>query len=189
MIAWSWGGFANVFLSFFCWRNGFGVVFAIRGVQSEKQFWDPPIFQPCSWIGLLKERLGASRDYKNSQVCVGGVSLCASLWAGRRMPGRRRVRWDHVPPQPELVFQHLAPQERFSWAQLPHPGLDHLFSSQGDDACQGDKNCLLLHIGRGTAHASAQPRTPYRTCRFLNFRQPVTKALWLIQICIFFPPK
>lgn len=41
------------------------------------------------------------------------------------------------------------------------------------------------HRQRDT-HASAQPRTPYRTCRFLSFRQAVTKALWLIQICIFF---
>lgn len=179
------GGFANIFLSCSRWRNGFGVVFAILGVQSEKQFWDPPIFTHVLRYGCWRsgwEWAGTTKAPK----CARGLSVFVSLWAGSRMPGRRRVSWDHVPPQPELVFQHLVPQERLSWAQLPHPGLDLLFSSLGDDTCQSDKSHLLLHTGGGTARASAQPCTPYRTCRFLSFRQAVTKALWLIQIYIFF---
>lgn len=71
--------------------------------------------------------MGVCRDCQVTQVCTGGICLCN--YPGKKDIGREeglaRIMW--VPPQLELVFQHLIPQEKVKLGSAP-PGLDLLFS-------------------------------------------------------------
>lgn len=89
------------------------------GVQSEKQFWDPPfsaIFLDRAVEGVV---VASVQGLPRHLGFAGGIYPCDC--PGKKEIGREEglSRVMSVPPQLELVFQHLIPQEKVKLGSAP----------------------------------------------------------------------